>query len=187
MELILASRSPRRQELLSLITPRFTVDPAQGEEKLPAGLAPEEAVQALALAKAREVAARHPGCLVLGADTVVCIDGQILGKPKDPADCRAMLQRLSGRRHQVHTGVALLAPGVEKVFAESTQVDFYPLDQQTIDWYSSLPEPYDKAGGYGIQGRGSLLVRGIEGDYFNVVGLPVAAVARALGPYLYQK
>lgn len=187
MELILASRSPRRQELLQLITPNFSVDPAQGEERLEPGLSPEAAVQALALGKAREVAQRHPGCLILGADTVVCIDGQILGKPKDPADCRAMLQRLSGRVHQVHTGVAILAPGVEKVFAESTQVAFYPLDQRAIDWYSSLEEPYDKAGSYGIQGRGSLLVQGIQGDYFNVVGLPVAAVARALGPYLSQE
>lgn len=132
----------------------------------------------LAKGKALEVAARHPEDLVIGADTVVAVDGQILGKPKDHDHCVAMLSQLSGRTHQVYTGVALIHGGDVKVFYDVTDVEFYPLSQEDILWYAGLDEPYDKAGGYGIQGKGGLLVKGICGDYFNVMGFPLAKTAR---------
>lgn len=183
MKLILASKSPRRIELLKQIHEDFLIEPAVGEEIVPEGAAPAETVMALAKAKAEEVAAKHPHDLVIGSDTVVAIDGQILGKPRDHAHCVEMIRRLSGRRHQVYTGVALALNGQCELFYDMTEVEFYPLSEEEIQWYASLEEPYDKAGSYGIQGKGSLLVKGIHGDYFNVVGFPVAMAARKLRKY----
>ena len=187
MKLILASQSPRRKELLSMIVPEFAVRVSQEEERLAPGVPPEEAVRALAQAKAEAVAAEltpqereAADWCVIGADTVVVIDGKILGKPHSHEECVAMLRRLSGREHIVYTGVAVLAPERRRAFCETTRVTFYPLSEQEIQWYASTQEPYDKAGSYGIQGLGSVLVQGIRGDFYNVMGLPVARLYRAL-------
>ncbi len=183
MKLILASQSPRRVELLKQIYPDFLIKPACGPEIIPENAAPWEVVQQLAKGKAEEIAAQYPQDLVIGADTVVAVEQQILGKPKNHEQCVEMLRLLSGRCHQVYTGVALALDGKTETFYDVTQVEFYPLREEEIQWYASLDEPYDKAGGYGIQGKGSLLVKGIQGDYFNVMGFPVAATARKLLPY----
>ena len=186
MKLILASQSPRRKELLSLITQDFEVQVSHVEEKIPSGLQPHEAVMHLARIKAEAVAAEmaaqpntQPG-VVLGADTVVVLDGEIMGKPKGHADCVRMISALSGREHEVLTGVCIVENGREESFYERTAVKFLKLSDEEIQWYASLDEPYDKAGAYGIQGYGSLLIEGICGDYFNVMGLPVAALNRKL-------
>lgn len=183
---ILASQSPRRQELLRVVLPEFEVKPCHAPEEVPQGLAPYQVVEHLARQKAGLIAAGEPGAVVIGSDTVVAIDGQILGKPRDREDCLRMLRMLSGRSHTVYTGVAFAKDGQLHSFWEETQVEFYPLTEQEMQWYASLEEPYDKAGSYGIQGQGSLLVKGIRGDYFNVMGLPVARLWRELGTWLQQ-
>ncbi len=185
MELILASASPRRRELLGLITPDFRVETAGVEEQLPEGIPPQLAVQQLSRRKAQALrrSRREQGlaeAVILGADTVVAVDRRILGKPRDAEEAAAMLRLLSGREHSVYTGVTLLAAEREEAFVQETKVRFYPLTEEEIAAYIATGEPFDKAGGYGIQGRGSMLVWGITGDYFNVVGLPVARVARLL-------
>ena len=178
--LILASQSPRRQELLANITRDFTVIVSEAEELLPDGLAPEQAPAYLAEVKAAAVAADHPADTVIGADTVVILDDEILGKPRDKGDAIRMLRALSGRVHTVITGCAILSGGKRVCFSESTRVEFYPLGEREILDYIATGEPFDKAGAYGIQGRGSVLVRRIEGDFFNVMGLPVARLKREL-------
>lgn len=179
--LILASESPRRRELLSLLTADFSVCPAHVQERLNPAHSPSEAVLALATQKARCVADSHPDACVIAADTLVALDGKILGKPRDEADAAAMLHLLSGRVHRVYTGVALFKPGYAPVsFYEETQVEFFPLEESLIAYYVGTGEPMDKAGAYGIQGRGTVLVRRIEGDYNNVVGLPLAKLYRVL-------
>jgi len=178
--IVLASSSPRRIELLKTAGLHFTVCPAQGEEYLDPALAPEEAAVEVARAKAREVAPRFPGACVIGADTIVVAGGEILGKPKDKAQAAVMLRALSGREHVVLTGVCLLKGGAEKSFCQKTRVEFYPLTDNEINAYVDSGEPMDKAGAYGIQGLGCVLVKGIRGDYFNVMGFPVARVVRAL-------
>ena len=175
-EIVLASQSPRRQELLGFLFPRFTVRVSEADETLPEGIAPDEAVRTLALRKARAVAPEAPGALVIGADTVVAIDGLILGKPRDAADAAGMLRRLSGRTHQVYTGVALLGGGREECFHECTGVTFAPLTDGEIAWYLSTGEPFDKAGSYGIQGYGARFIERISGDYFTVMGLPLHGI-----------
>ena len=183
LTLILASQSPRRRELLAAVLPGFRVQVSAADETLPAGIDPAEAVQLLARKKAEAVLALQPESektVVIGADTVVAVDGRILGKPRSREDCIAMLRALSGREHAVHTGVALLRGKEGRVFAETTRVEFWPLAGEDIAWYASTPEPYDKAGGYGIQGLGSILVKGIAGDYFTVMGLPVSRLWREL-------
>lgn len=176
--IILASKSPRRRELLRLITPDFTVDSADADETLPDGIAPHEAVMRLSQIKAQPFA--ESGATVIGADTVVAIDGEILGKPKDSADAFNMLKKLSGREHSVFTGVTILRGGGQKTFYVQTKVKFYDLTDEEINEYIATGEPFDKAGAYGIQSKGSLLVEKIDGDYFNVVGLPVSRLAREL-------
>ena len=123
----------------------------------------------------------RPGDTVIGSDTVVVLDGEIFGKPKDAADARGMLRRLSGRKHFVYTGVAVAENGSVRSFLQKTEVEFYELSDETIENYVATLEPMDKAGAYGIQGKGSVLVKGIVGDYFNVMGFPVAETARFLG------
>jgi septum formation protein len=179
MELILASTSPRRREILANAGFEFTAEAPGVEENL-AGLPPARLVRALAGRKAAAVLARHPDAVVLGADTVVSAGGEILGKPGGRAQAEEMLLRLSDRTHEVYSGVAVLAHGRRVVFSARTEVCFYPLSRQTVRRYVRTGEPYDKAGGYGIQGLGCLLVRGIRGDYFNVMGLPAARAARVL-------
>lgn len=180
MKLVLASQSPRRRELLSLIQPDFEVCASNAEEIIPEGLQPCEVVMHLARIKAEQVAKSHPDAVIIGADTVVVLDGQIMGKPKDHSDCVRMLSELSGREHEVMTGVAIVVNGQTKSFYQRTAVRFLELTEEEILWYASLEEPYDKAGAYGIQGYGGLLVEGISGDYFNVMGLPIAALRRRL-------
>ena len=174
--LVLASASPRRAELLAAAGIAFEVDTADIDETPRAGEAPDVYVRRLAEAKARAVAARHPGRLVLGADTTVVVDGVILGKPVDAADARDMVRRLAGRAHEVLTGVALVGDGTAQVDLAVTTVWFAPMSDADVDAYVASGEPMDKAGAYGIQGRASCFVTRIDGSYSNVVGLPVALV-----------
>ena len=178
--LILASVSPRRSELLRNAGIAFKVDPADIHEAPFAGEAPIDYARRLARDKAKAVLARHPDALVLGADTVVVVDEHLLEKPANPEDATRMLRLLSGRSHQVITGVSLLAANFEATQAEVTQVTFVNMSEQEIAEYVASGEPMDKAGAYGIQGVASRWVERIEGDYFNVVGLPVARVYRML-------
>ena len=178
--IVLASASPRRRELLGTLIPDFTIEPAVGEEHTPEHGDAAETVTALARAKAAEVAARHPQDIVIGADTVVVADGRILGKPKDTADAAAMLRLLSGRSHTVCTGLCLIQNGTILTHAESTAVHFRTLTDAEIAAYVETGEPMDKAGAYAIQGLASLFITGIEGDYFNVVGLPLCALGAML-------
>ncbi len=174
--LVLASASPRRAQLLTAIGVRFEVVPADVDEAPVAGEPPETYVQRLALEKAREVAARVPGRVVLGADTTVTVDGEILGKAADEAEAHAMLARLAGRAHDVHTGVALVQGDTSTVACATTRVWFEAMTFEDIQAYVATGEWRDKAGAYGIQGRISRLVARVEGSYTNVVGLPVALV-----------
>lgn len=186
--LILASHSPRRKELLSMLGLTFTAEDSAVDEvalrrSLPADVSPEELVEALALAKARAVASRHPGDEILAADTLVVLAGRIYGKPRDKAEAARFLHELAGHTHTVVSGVAVLRGKQEKVFHVKSQVEFYPLDatmETLISDYAEGGSSLDKAGAYGIQDEGALLVRGIQGDFYNVMGLPVAEVWRAL-------
>lgn len=181
-ELILASSSPRRRELLSIITRRFTVQTSDCDEAIAPGTGPVDAVRELSLRKPGRMgtAADQRGLAVIGSDTVVYIDGEILGKPHSHGRPPPMISRLAGRSHTVCTGVTVITAEETRTFHETTEVHFYPLTPQEVAWYCSLEEPYDKAGAYGIQAAGALLVQGLTGDYFNVMGLPIAALARTL-------
>ncbi len=179
---ILASASPRRAELLEQAGIPFQVASALGvEERALPDETPSETALRLAGAKAEAARSRYPDAdVVIGADTIVVIDGQALGKPRDSADAERMLARLSGREHAVVTGFAVLGRGSRICGAETTQVRFRQLEPSEISHYVATKEPLDKAGAYGIQGRGALLIEGISGDYTNVVGLPLPAIASAL-------
>jgi len=180
--LILASASPRRRELLRLLGLPFEVVPSAFEEPAPASHPdPEALARELALAKARDVARNHPRRWVLGADTVVWLGDRLLGKPADASEAAAMLAALVGRTHRVTTGLALLRRGGPELTAHATtEVTFRPLTPREVAAYVATGEPYDKAGGYGIQGHGALLVEGVRGDYPNVVGLPLVPLLRLL-------
>ncbi len=175
MKIVLASKSPRRSEILKNAGIDFTVRVADADETIPDGTKPQDAVVFLAARKAMAVE-RAEDELVLGADTVVVLDNKVLGKPKDREDAYNMLRSLSGRVHSVFTGVCAIGNGVSITFAEETKVEFLPLTDKEIYNYIDSNEPYDKAGAYGIQGLASKFVRGIEGDYFNVVGLPISRI-----------
>lgn len=178
---VLASGSPRRKELLSLILPEYECMVSGCEESVPKGTPAEKVPVLLAEQKALAVAALRPDDTVIGSDTVVVLDGEIFGKPKNTDDAKTMLRRLSGRKHFVYTGVAVAEKGTVRSFVQKTEVEFYELSDETIESYVETSEPMDKAGAYGIQGKGSVLVKGIVGDYFNVMGFPVAETARFLG------
>lgn len=181
MNLILASNSPRRRELLSVITENFEVIPAKGEEALDASLPINQQVMNLAKQKSVEVSSLYPDSVVVGADTMVSCGGIAMGKPKDIRDAEKMLRQLSGRSHTVITAVSIARGGKSEIlFAEQTRVEFYPLTDREVMDYVNSGEPMDKAGAYGIQGKGALLVKGINGDYYNVMGLPVARLYREL-------
>lgn len=185
MNLILASQSPRRRELMAMVASDFAVLVSQAEEDLSPDTPPGKAVEELALRKALAVqgvlsAEERKTSLIVGSDTVVAIDDKILGKPHGPEECLAMMAALSGREHTVHTGVALVSGERRRVFRETAQVEFWPLSQEVMEWYASTDEPYDKAGGYGVQGLGALLVKRILGDYYTVMGLPVSRLWREL-------
>ncbi len=178
MHLILASNSPRRRELLKTITEDFTVEPSLYEER--AGkLSAYDTVEKFARGKAAEVFSRFPHSLVLGADTVVSLEGRVLGKPKNSADAARMLRLLSGKTHAVYTGVCLISDDFEAYHVAKTAVTFHVLSEELIAKYIASGLPLDKAGAYGIQ-DGYALVESIEGSYTNVVGLPVEEVRAML-------
>lgn len=174
--LVLASGSPRRRELLEGLGVRFQVRPVDLDESPRPGEAPGDYVLRLAIEKA---AARvEPGELVLAADTTVVVDGEILAKPLDDEDARRMLRLLAGREHSVLTGIALHGPDGQAAEVDESRVRFAPLSDAEIDWYVATGEPRDKAGAYAIQGLGSLFVEAVEGNWTNVVGLPVPRMYR---------
>jgi septum formation protein len=178
--IILASSSPRRRELMNTAGLDFLVCPAQGEESLDPALHPADAAVEVARQKAREVAKKYPLDCVVGADTIVALDDKVLGKPRDEREAIAMLEHLSGREHTVYTGVCVIKNNAENCFAEATKVEFYPLTAAEIQAYVASGEPMDKAGAYGVQGLGCVLVKKIEGDYFNIMGFPIAKVVRVI-------
>jgi septum formation protein len=183
---ILASASPRRQQLLKLLLSQFDVVPSDVEETPRPAESPLSVVQRLAKEKATAVQRLHPTAAIISADTVVVCNQEILGKPSSPEEARHMLQKLSGRTHQVLTGVCLLHGETCRVQVSSTGVQFYPLSEAEIDTYVKSGEPLDKAGAYGIQGLGARFIEKIDGCYFNVVGLPVSLVYRMLKQEEYQ-
>lgn len=184
---ILASASPRRKELLSIILKDFTVMPANIDENIGMVDSIEFAPEYLAKIKAEHIAlSQKPDDVIIGCDTGVFIDGNMLGKPTDRANAKQMLKMLSGRKHKVITGCAIVYKGKTTTLSQTTLVEFYTLTDSEIESYLDTNEPYDKAGGYGIQGKGSLLIKGIEGDYFNVVGLPVALLNKKLNELIQR-
>lgn len=184
-KVILASASPRRQELIKLIFDSVEILPADCDETLPDGISAREAVEYLSKIKneaSSELTEKEN--LIISADTVVSVDDEILGKPVDKEDARRMISLLSGKVHQVYTGVTLALNGKVKTFSEKTDVEFFDLTENEIEEYISSNEPYDKAGSYGIQGKAGLLVKGINGDYYNVVGFPVARLKREIQEFI---
>lgn len=183
MKIVLASGSPRRSEILKNAGYEFTVRVADADETLPEGITPENAVMYLAELKGVAVD-RKSDEVVISADTVVACDGKILGKPADIEEAKSMLKLLSGRTHSVFTGVCIKSEDKKTVFYEKTDVTFYELSDSEINEYVVTKEPMDKAGAYGIQGKGAVLVEKINGDYLNVVGLPMARLHREFKKYL---
>jgi len=181
--LVLASASPRRVALLRQVRAEFIVADPGPDPPWPGDAEPRHGVRALALAKARRVARSRPGRVVIGADTIVVLRGARLGKPSGPAEARAMLGRLHGRTHEVWTGIALVRGREQRTAAECTRVRFARLTKHQIDAYVATGEPLDKAGAYAIQGLGAAFVRSIEGDYCNVVGLPLERLRRLLAEF----
>ncbi len=182
MQLILASTSPRRCELLALLGIPFEIIAPDFEEVPQRGWNPRQQVEHFAREKARSIAIARPSVLVLGSDTVIELDGQMLGKPADPADARAMLTRLAGRPHDVHTAVALCrqTPHHEAIAIETATVQMKPYDEAAVERYLATHEPMGKAGAYSIQGVGGELIETICGDFPGIVGLPLRAVATLL-------
>ena len=182
MGIVLASRSPRRRQLLEQMGLRdFRIVCSDADETASPGLTPPALVEALSARKAAAVQhAAAAGDLIIAADTVVALDGRVVGKPADGPDAFAMLSALSGRRHQVYTGLTVVCGAQRLTEHEVTAVTFRSLSSAEICAYIATGEPMDKAGAYGIQGRGALFVEGIEGDYYNVMGLPVCRLGRIL-------
>lgn len=179
--LILASGSPRRKELLEALSLELKILPGAVDESLPSDLPIEMALEHLAVRKASAVRRSvGPHEWILGADTAVVLGDRVLGKPQDREEARRMLKSLSGRTHRVITGVALLGEEFARSFSVETSVSFQRLTDDQLLWYTSLEEPYDKAGGYAIQGKGAFFVESIRGSYTNVVGLPMAETVRLL-------
>lgn len=181
-KIILASASPRRRALLEGIgLADFTILPSDADEELPENISPGEAVKLLAKTKAESVSKSAGGnAVVIAADTVVCYQDEILGKPADRGDAFRMLSMLSGKTHAVYTGFCVRNGSREILASERTEVEFRPLTSEEIWSYIDTGEPFDKAGAYGIQGLGAMLVRRIDGDYYNVMGLPVCRLSLAL-------
>ena len=173
--LILASGSPRRRELLSLYTTDFTVCVSDFDESAVTAPTPAQLVEQLAIGKCLAVAKQHPDAVVIGCDTVVDVDGAVFGKPHDAEDAKRMLRALSGKTHQVHTGVCIAKGDRAEHFVDSCKVTFFPLGEEEIALYTATPEPYDKAGAYAIQGRAALWLDRIEGDYYTIMGCRSAA------------
>lgn len=185
VNVVLASNSPRRKELIKLICENFTVRPADCDEALPDGIGGREASEYLS--EIKNEASRllcKDSDLVISADTVVATETEILGKPEDKDDARRMITALSGKKHFVYTGVTISKDGKSHTFSEATEVEFFPLTSEEIEEYINSFEPYDKAGGYAIQGTFAKHIKGINGDYYNVVGLPVARLKREIDLFL---
>lgn len=182
MNMILASGSPRRKKLLEMLgVKNMKIIPAKGEEKAPEGLEPGELVKCLASAKGREVAALCGAeDVIIAADTIVWHDGRVFGKPHSREQAATMLRSLSGRAHEVYTGVIVIKNGREVSGAERSVVHFRELSEDEIQRYIDTGEPMDKSGAYGAQGKAALFVRGIEGDFFNVMGLPLCRLGAML-------
>lgn len=181
-QMILASTSPRRKELMALLPVDFKIRTKEIEEHIDALLTPQENVCALATQKAEAVALEYADQVVIGCDTVVAYDGQILGKPKDQEDAKRMIKLLSGNVHEVYTGVSLIChnQNIAYSFYETSKVYMKAISDKECEWYVATGEPMDKAGSYAVQGHGGLFVERIEGDYFNIVGLPVHKLYNAL-------
>ena len=180
MKLILASGSPRRRELLSLYTTDFEVCASDFDERAVQAESPAALAEALARGKCLAVSGQNPGCLVVGSDTVVELDGEVFGKPKDAADARRMLRALSGRTHQVHTGVCVSDGTTAESFVNTCKVTFFPISEEEMERCIASGEPFDKAGAYAIQGQAALWLDRLEGDYYTIMGLPVSRTARLL-------
>lgn len=180
--IILASQSPRRCELMKFSGFDFAVKPSEADENIEKKLSPKETVEILSLRKAMAIKSKDD--IIIGADTVVAIDGEILGKPKNENDAYNMLKKLSGRTHSVFTGVTVIKNEKIKTFCEETRVTFYHISDEEIKAYIKTGEPMDKAGAYGIQEKGGLFVEKTEGDYNNVVGLPMSKLVRVLKEFM---
>ena len=178
--IILASKSPRRKQLLSMMGLDFTVQTADIDETMDQSQTPAHEVAAVSARKAEKIAREHPDDIIVSADTIVVIDGKILGKPKSAADAADMLRLLSGRTHTVYTGLTVYANGESKTQVVGTEVTFRALSDAEIRAYIHTGEPMDKAGSYGIQGYGSMFVSHLNGDYFCVMGLPVCTLGEML-------
>ena len=180
-KLVLASGSPRRSEIMNSVGWEFTKDVPDIDESERDGEDAETYVQRLAKEKAEAVAESHPGEIVLAADTTVVLDGRIIGKPTDLPDARRMLEMLAGNWHEVLTGIAVMTNGISKVGMQRTRVKFAPMNDAELDFLVALGDPLDKAGAYAVQAQAALFIEGIEGDYWNVVGLPISLVYEMVG------
>jgi septum formation protein len=180
--IILASASPRRQELLEKLGLRFEVEASNYEEDTPSGLEPHELARRISREKAKVVAGKHRDAIVIAADTFIVFGDRMLGKPRTAIEARGMLKTLSGQSHSVITGFSIIDTATNKTLSQSveTKVNIRKLTLKEINAYVKSKEPLDKAGAYAIQGLGSVIVERIEGDYFNVIGLPLSALAEAL-------
>ncbi len=179
-KLILASNSPRRREIFSLLGLDFSIAVSDKEPPLSKSLGAEKSAFLSAKAKAEDIFKKYPDSIVVGADTVVAVNDKLLGKPRSEMEAKEMLKTLSGKTHEVITAVYVCSPKIKKGFTSKTQVEFYPLSDGEIEEYLKTGEPMDKAGAYGIQGRALRFVKGICGDYYNVVGFPAAEFVRFL-------
>ena len=180
---ILASASPRRKEILENAGFTFDIIVSDVDENITEDLSPSETVEELAKRKALAVWEENKDAVVFGCDTVVAVDGKILGKPRDDDEAFDMIKMLSGKAHTVSTGVCICSSDKVSVFSNTTNVEFYPLSDETIRSYVATGESRDKAGAYGIQGYGSVLIKEIKGDYFSVMGLPVSESSRVLADF----
>jgi septum formation protein len=183
-EIILASGSPRRKQLLEQVGYTFKVLPPNVDETNPEGMPANLVPEFLAMKKAKAVAQNHPNAIIIASDTIVILDGAILGKPTDKADAVQMLKSIAGKKHEVVSGVCIIAPNYQKVFSSLTEVYFRPLTDAQIDYYINTYNPVDKAGSYAIQEWiGMVGIEKIHGDYYNVMGLPISEVHNALQEY----
>ena len=180
MEYVLARKSPRRKELLERVIPDFTIDVVETNEVIHEGIDLHHAIENVAKEKGKAVASHHSDAIIISADTIVCMGQTVYGKPKDREDAIRMLRELSGETHEVITGVCIMDKNHERTFSVSANVTFYPLSEKEIIDYVNTNEPLDKAGAYGIQGYGALLIEKIDGDYYSIMGLPIARLKREL-------
>ena len=184
-EIILASTSPRRAEILAKTNLKFDIIPCEYEEDMTLNMEPAELAQHLALGKARSIVQKHHGAIIIGADTFICFENTVLGKPTTPSDAERMLTMLNGKTNEIISGVAVIdtSTQTEKTFYDITTVHMKDVSQATLQSYVKTGEPLDKAGGYAIQGLGAILVEKIEGDFFNAMGLPLSKLADVLAEF----